>query len=181
MKRIVSSRTLVAALVLATAATAFAGSIEAGDRLEMAAVLESPVTPAQAVKIAETGGGRAYGYGMEATPHGHWYEVDVLRGNARLELRIDANNGKVIGSSPARGEDAHGAHALDGGKLTFGEAITQAERAGNGPALEANAAGHGDTAHVDVDVIQDHGKRIAHYRVSMHGGRIGTVMTGTDS
>lgn len=175
------SRTLVATLVLATTAAAFAGSIEAGDRLEMAAVLKSPVTPAQAVKIAETGGGRAYGYGMEATQHGHWYEVDVLRGNARLELRIDATTGKVLGSSPARGEDARGAHTLDGSKLTFGEAIAQAERAGNGPALEANAIGHGDKARVEVDVIQEHGKRIAHYRVSMRGSRIQAVMTGTDS
>jgi len=181
MHRALLSRTLVATLVLATTAAAFAGSIEAGDRLEMAAVLKSPVTPAQAVKIAEAGGGRAYGYGMEATSHGHWYEVDVLRGNARLDLRIDATTGKVLGSSPARGEDAHGAHALDGSKLTFAEALAQAERAGNGPALEANATGHGDTAHVDVDVIQDHGQRIAHYRVSMHGGRIETAMTGADS
>ncbi|WIG56766.1 MAG: hypothetical protein OJF61_002554 [Rhodanobacteraceae bacterium] len=177
----IMSRTVVATLVLATTAAAFAGSIEAGDRLEMAAVLKSAVTPTQAVKIAEAGGGRAYGYGMEATPHGHWYEVDVLRGNARLELRIDATTGKLLGSSPARGEDARGAHALDGARLTFGEAIAQAERAGNGPALEANAAGRSDAAHVDVDIIQDHGKRIAHYRVSMHGGQVETAMTGTDS
>ncbi|MGH8214315.1 MAG: PepSY domain-containing protein [Rhodanobacteraceae bacterium] len=177
----VLSRTLIAALAIGTTAAALAGTIEPGDRLEMAAVLESPVTPAQAVKIAEAGGGRAYGYGMEATHHGHWYEVDVLRGNARLELRIDATTGKVIGSGPARGEDAHGAHALDGNKLTFGEAIAQAERAGNGPALEANATGRGDKAHVDVDIIQDHGKRIAHYRVSMHAGQVKTAMAGTDA
>ena len=180
MQRILS-RTLIATLILATTAAAFAGSIEAGDRLEMAAVLKSPVTPTQAVKIAEAGGGRAYGYGMEATPHGHWYEVDVLRGNARLELRIDATSGRVLGSSPARGEDAHGAHALDGNKLSFGEAIAQAERVGNGPALEANAMGHGDKARVDVDVIQEHGKRIAHYHVSMRGGQTETAVTGTDS
>lgn len=175
------SRTLVATLVLATTAAAFAGGIEAGDRLEMAAVLKSPVTPTRAVKIAEAGGGRAYGYGMEATHKGHWYEVDVLRGNARLELRIDATTGRVLGSRPARGEDARGAHALDGSKLTFSEAIAQAERIGNGPALEADAAGRGDTAHVDVDVIQDHGRRIAHYRVSTRGGRTETAMTGSDS
>lgn len=78
---------------------------------------------------------------MEATQRGHWYEVDVLRGNARLELRIDATSGKVLGSSPVRGEDAHCTHALgSGGKLTFGEAIAQAERAGNGTALEANSS-----------------------------------------
>lgn len=177
----VLSRALAATLVLATTTAAFAGSIDAGDRLEMAAVLKSTVTPAQTVRIAEAGGGRAYGYGMEATPHSHWYEVDVLRGNARLELRIDATTGKVLGSRPARGEDAHGAHALDGRQLTFGEAVAQAERVGNGPALEANATGHGDKAHVDVDIIQDHGRRIAHYRVSMHAGQILTTAVGTDT
>lgn len=175
------SRAVVATLVLATTAAAFAGSIEPGDHLEMAAVLKSSVTPTQAVKIAEAGGGHAYGYGMEATQHGHWYEVDVLRGNARLELRIDATTGKVLGSSPARGEDARGAHSLDGNTLTFGEAIAQAERVGNGPALEANATGAGDKAHVDVDIIQDHGKRIAHYQVSMRGSQIKATMTGTDA
>ena len=175
------SRTLVATLAIGMTAAALAGSIEPGDHLEMSAVLKSPVTPTQAVKIAEAGGGRAYGYGMEATHHGHWYEVDVLRGDARLELRIDATSGKVLGSSPARGEDVHGAHALDGNTLTFGEAIAQAERVGKGPALEANATGSGDKAYVDVDVIQDHGKRIAHYHVSMHGGHVKTTLNGTDA
>jgi len=144
-------------------------------------VLQAPISPTRAVRIAESGGGRAYGYGMEATRRGHWYEVDVLRGNARLELRIDANTGKLIGSGAARGEDARGVHALDGSKLGFGEAIAQAERMGGGPALEASAAGRGAQAHVDVDIIQDHGQRIAHYRVSMQHGEFHTVMTGTDS
>lgn len=180
MARILS-RTLIATLVLAATATAFAGGIEPGDHLEMAAVLKSPVTPIQAVKIAEAGGGRAYGYGMEATGRGHWYEVDVLRGDARLELRIDATTGKLLGSGPARGEDARGAHALDGGGLGFAAAIAQAERVGNGPALEASAAGRGDSAHVDVDIIQAGGSRIAHYRVSMRGSRVETTLTGTDA
>ena len=179
MTRMVS-RTLATTLAIGMAAAALAGSIEPGDHPEMAAVLKSPITPTQAVKIEEAGGGHAYGYGMEATPRAHWYAVDVLCGDARLELRIDATTGKVLGSSPARGEDAHGTHALDGGKLAFGEAIAQAERVGNGPALEANAAGHGDKAHVDVDIIRDQGRRIAHYHVSMRCGRIGTTMTGTD-
>lgn len=177
----VSSRTLVAVLAIGMASAAFAGSIEPGDHLEMAAVLKSSITPTQAVRIAEVGGGHAYGYGMEANQHGHWYEVDVLRGDARLELRIDATTGKVLGSSPAHGEDARGAHALDRSRLTFGEAIGEAERAGNGPALEANAAGNGDKAHVEVDIIQEHGKRIAHYRVSMHAGQVETALTGTDA
>lgn len=176
-----SSSILIASLALATVATAFAGTIEAGDRLEMAAVLKSAITPTHAVKIAEGGGGHAYGYGMEATNRGHWYEVDVLRGDARLELRIDANTGKILGNSPARGEDVQGVHSLDDSKLGFGEAIAQAERVGNGPALEADAAGYGKDVHVNVDIIQDHGKRIAHCRVSMRAGQIETALTGTDS
>lgn len=168
-------------LLAATSVAALAGNIEAGDRVEMAAVLKAPVTPTEAVRIAERGGGHAYGYGMEANRHGHWYEVDVLRGDAKLELRIDAATGKVLGSSAARGEDAQGSHALEGSRLAFGEAVAQAERAGNGPALEANAAGRGERAHVDVDIIQDQGKRIAHYRVSMQGGGLHATLTGTDT
>lgn len=175
------SQAVAVSLALCVTTAALAGRIEAGDRLEMAAVLNSPITPTKAVQIAENGGGRAYGYGMEANRNGHWYEVDLLRGNDQLELRIDAGNGKVLGSSAARGEDAQGAHALAGGKLTLGQAIAEAERVGGGPALEANAAGHGEHAYVDVDVIQDHGKRIAHYRVSMQGGRLHAAMTSADS
>ncbi len=175
------ARTVAATLAVCATSTAVAGHIESSDRLEMAAVLEAPISPTQAVRIAENGGGRAYGCGMEATRRGHWYAVDVLRGNARLELRIDANTGKVIGSGPARGEDAQGAQALAGSKLGFGEAIAQAERMGGGPALEASAAGHGAQAHVDVDIIQNHGQHIAHYRVSMQHGQFHAVMTGTDS
>ena len=175
------TQSIVVALALPVATAALAGSIEAGDHIEMAAVLKAPITPTKAVQIAESGGGNAYGYGMEANRHGHWYEVDVLRGNAKLLLRIDASTGKVLGSSPARGDDAQGAHALDGGKLTFGAAIAQAERVGNGPALEANATGHGDRAYVDVDVIQNQGKQVAHYQVSMRGGQIQATLTGTDS
>lgn len=175
------TQSIAVVLALTVTAAAFAGSIEAGDHMEMAAVLKAPVTPTKAVQIAENGGGHAYGYGMEANQHGHWYEVDVLRGNAKLQLRIDASSGKVLGSSPAHGDDARGAHALDGGKLTFGAAIAQAERVGNGPALEADATGHGTNAHVDVDVIQNHGKQVAHYKVTMRGGQIHATLTGTDS
>ncbi|TAM94695.1 MAG: hypothetical protein EPN40_11510 [Rhodanobacteraceae bacterium] len=180
MKRTLST-SAAGMLLAATGVAALAGNIEAGDRVEMAAVLEAPVTPTEAVKIAESGGGHAYGYGMEANQHGHWYEVDVLRGDAKLELRIDAATGKVLGSSAARGEDAQGSHALAGSRLTFGEAIAQAERAGNGPALEANAAGRGERAHVDVDIIQDRGRRIAHYRISMQGGGLHATLTGSDT
>lgn len=174
-------RAVAVALALGMTTAAFAGSIEPGDHVEMAAVLKAPVSPARAVQIAESGRGRAFTYGMEATPHGHWYEVSVQRGGSRLLLKIDATTGKVIGSSPAHGDDTRGADALAGSKLGFGEAIASAERVGGGPALEAHAAGHGDKAYVAVDVIQDHGKQVAHYRVAMHNGQVAVVKTGTDS
>ncbi|MGH8124284.1 MAG: PepSY domain-containing protein [Rhodanobacteraceae bacterium] len=180
-RNIATGITIALALGTGFSLVALAGDIEAGDHMEMAAVLKAPVTPTQAVKIAESGGGTAYGYGMEANQHGHWYEVDVLRGGAKLLLRIDASSGKVLGSSVAHGEDAQGAHALTGSKLTFGQAIAKAERVGHGPALEADSAGHGDSAHVDVDVIQNHGRRVAHYRVSMHNGQVRSILTGSDS
>lgn len=177
----VMAQAVAIALIATVATAATAGSIEPGDHLEMAAVLKSPITPTRAIQIAETGGGRAYGYGMEANQHGHWYEVDVLRGGAKLLVKVNADSGKIIGSSAAHGEDAQGSAALAGSKLTFGGAIATAERVGGGPALEADAAGHGRDAHVDVDVIQDHGKQVAHYRVSTRNGQIRTVKTGTDS
>ncbi|MGH8183145.1 MAG: PepSY domain-containing protein [Rhodanobacteraceae bacterium] len=180
-RNIATGMAIALALGVGASSVALAGHIEAGDHMEMAAVLKAPITPTQAVKIAESGGGSAYGYGMEANPRGHWYEVDVLRGGAKLLLRIDATTGKVLGSAPAHGEDAQGAQALVGSKLTFGEAIAQAERVGNGPALEADSAGHGGNAHVDVDVIQNHGQRVAHYRVTMHDSQIHSALTGTDS
>lgn len=173
--------TLVVSLTLAATTAAMAGGIEPGDRLEMAAVLKAPITPTRAVQIAEGSGGHAFTYGMEAIPSGHWYEVSVLQGNAKRLVKIDATSGKVIGSSPARGEDAQGAHALADGGLTFGQAIAEAERAGGGPALEANAGGHGDQAYVDVDVIQKRGSQIAHYRVALHNGQLHATLTGTDA
>lgn len=173
---------LASALALSLALPVFAGTIPHEDRLEMAAVTQAPITPNHAVEIAESGGGTAYGYGMESTRNGHsWYVVDVLRGGSKLAVRIDPSDGKILGSSPATGEGADGSNSLEGSKLTFKEAIAKAEQAGHGRALEANAVGHGHDAHVNVDVIQNHGKRIAHYRVSMHDGRIGTTVMGTDS
>lgn len=176
-----ASRAIISILAIGITAAALAGSIEAGDHLEMSAVLQAPVTPTQAVKIAEAGGGRAYVYGMEATSQTHYYEVAVLRGNAKLMLHIDPATGKVLSSEPALGEDAQGSRALADSPLTFGAAIAQAERAGHGLALEANAAGRGNQARVDVDVIQDHGKRVAHYRVSVHDGRIAIAVSGYDA
>lgn len=175
------TRAFALSLGLAVVVAATAGSIEAGDRLEMAAVLKAPVTPARAVRIAEAGGGNAYGYGMEANRHGHWYEVLVLRGGAKLLVKVDADTGRVIDSSAARREDAQGAQALDGSGLSLGEAIAHAERVGGGPALEADAAGRGDAAHVDVDIVQNAGKQVAHYRVSRKNGQLQVVRTGLDS
>ena len=70
---------------------------------------------------------------------------------------------------------------LDGSKLGLDEAIARAERVGNGPALEADAAGRGKDALVDGDVIQNHGQRVAHYRESMENRQIHSKLTGTDS
>lgn len=94
----------------------------------MTAATHAAITPDHAIRIAENGGGRAYGYGMEATQNGHWYEVDVLRDGAKLAVRIDPATGKVLGSSAAKGEDAEGANAVDRSKLAFHEAISRPKR-----------------------------------------------------
>lgn len=129
---------------------------------------------------AANGGGTPYGYGMESTRRGqNWYFVNLLRDGAPVEVRIDPATGKVLRSSAATGEAAKGANALKGSKLTLREAVAKAERAGNGRALEAGAAGQGSSAYVDVDVIQGH--TIAHYRVSMRKGRVHVVKTATST
>lgn len=171
---------LASCLSLALAVPALAVGIAHEDRMEMTAVMQAAITPDHAIRIAENGDGTAYAYGMESTQSGqNWYEVDVLRGGSKLAVRIDPATGKVLRSNPATGEGAEGSDALQGSKVSFSEAVAMAERAGNGRALEANAAGRGRNAYVDVDVIQ--GKTIAHYRVSMRNGQMQARVTGTSS
>lgn len=173
-------KVLVAALLLAATGVALAGQIEPDDRAEIAAVRQAAVIPTQAVRAAEADGGVAYAYGMEVDHGQHWYKVDVRRGTALETVRVDATSGKVIDRKPAHGEDALGAHALDASGLTLAAAIAHAEREGKGPALEAETGGHGAAAHADVDVIQDAGRQVAHYRVSMQGHVVQATLTGTD-
>lgn len=154
---------------------AAAQGLNAEDRAEAAAVVKAPVTPTKAIQIAEQGGDHAYAFGMESTKRGNWYEVEVLHGDTPSEVRIDPASGKMLGTAKARGKDAAGAHALDGSQMTLAAAIAQAERAGNGTAMEATAEGAGKNAHVIVDVV--HGKAISHYRVSMTNGQIHSEKT----
>lgn len=176
----VRKHVLVFALALA-ATTASAAGIDAGDRAEMAAVLKASITPAKALEIAQSDGSRAFALGLETAGNGGYYEVSILRNHAKLVLHIDANSGKVLSSGAARGEEGQGAEALVGAKFTFADAIVQAELAGGGPALEASAGGRGEQAHVDVDIIQGRGARIAHYRVSIQAGKWQVSLIGTQS
>ncbi len=134
-------RILVAALTLTVAGTALAGRIEPDDRADIAAVRQATVIPTQAVRAAEADGGVAYAYGMEVDGGQRWSKVDVRRGGALESVRVDVATGKVIGRKPAHGEDAQGAHALDGTTLTLAAAMAHAERVGKGPALEAETGG----------------------------------------
>lgn len=174
-------RYVVLALALASSGLALAGQIEPDDRLEIAAAQAASVVPTQAVRAAEATGGVAYGFGMEVEGARRWYKVNLLRGGAKVQVRVDAVTGKVLGSAPARGEDAQGAEALTRTSMTLGAAITHAEREGKGPALEAGAGGMGAQAWIDVDVIQDHGRRVAHYRVTARGRVLQATLTGSDT
>jgi len=158
------------AFALGVATVSAASGVDAEDRAEAAAVVKAPVTPTKAVQIAERDGGRAYALGMESTRKGNWYEVEVLRNDTPTEVRIDPVSGRVLGSSKAHGEDAANARALDKSNLTLSAAIAQAERTGNGSAMEATSMGSGDNANVIVDIVR--GKQISHYRVSMVDGQI---------
>ncbi|MEO6969225.1 MAG: PepSY domain-containing protein [Rhodanobacteraceae bacterium] len=169
------NKTPMIAMIALTLASATAFAADTGEQSEMMAAAKALITPDKAVAIAEQIGGRAYAMGMEVAGSGHWYEVDVLRNGKPVEVRIDSDNGKVLGSSAARGEDANGAHALAQGKLTLGAAIADAERAGSGTAMEATSNGSGSRAAVIVDVV--HGNTISHYRESMVGGQIRGVKT----
>ena len=170
---------LVAAIALAlgVGAVAIAGEMDAEDRAEAAAVVHASVTPMRAVQIAERGGGRPYAFGFESGKQGNWYEVQVLRNHTPMEVRIDPDSGKVLGTSNATGEDTKGAHAFDQSKLTLATAVAQAEHDGNGTAMEATSMGSGAKAYVIVDVVQQ-GLKVAHYRVSLRNGQIEARRTG---
>ncbi|HJU08697.1 MAG TPA: PepSY domain-containing protein [Rhodanobacteraceae bacterium] len=163
------------ALALGVATVSAAAGVDAEDRAEAAAVLKAPITPTKAVQIAESDGGRGYALGMESTRKGNWYEVEVLRNDTPTEVRIDPVSGKVLGSGKAHGEDAANAHALDKSDLTLSAAIAQAERTGDGTAMEATSMGSGANASVIVDIVR--GKQISHYRVSMMDSQIHAIKT----
>lgn len=160
--------TAIFALGYTTWSYATSASVE--DRAEAAAVQKAQITPAKAIQIAEQQDGSAYAIGMESTHRGNWYEVEILRGNQPMEIRIDPASGKVLGASKAQGEDAKGAHAFDGSKLTLAAAVARAERVGNGTAMEATSSGSGASARVIVDVV--HGTSISHYRVIMANDQV---------
>lgn len=168
----------IAAILGIASLQASAANTDPSEHAEAMATRSAKITPTRAVAIAEHGGGTAYGFGMESERSGHWYEVDVLRHGQPTIVRIDSSNGHVLGSGPAHGEDAAGAHALDGGSLKLDDAIATAEREGKGPAMEATATGSGTNAAVIVDVVVAHG--IDHYRVSSRGGRIHATRIARD-
>lgn len=170
---------VIAATLGVASLQASAANTDPSEHAEAMATRSAKITPAQAVSIAEHGGGTAYGFGMESERSGHWYEVDVLRHGQPTIVRIDSNNGHVLGNSRAHGEDAAGAHALDGSSLKLDAAIATAERKGKGPAMEATATGSGANAAVIVDVAVVHG--IDHYRVSSQGGQMRVAKIARDS
>ena len=176
------SRHIIVAAIAATLGVASlqasAATQDPSEHAEAMATRHAAISPTRAVSIAEKGGGTAYGFGMESEHNGHWYEVDLLRHGQPTIVRIDPDNGHVLGSSAAHGEDAAGAHALDGGSLKLGAAIATAEREGKGPAMEATAMGSGAKAAVIVDIAVAHG--IDHYRVSSQGGQMHVVKIARD-
>ncbi|MGH8191640.1 MAG: hypothetical protein ACREP2_09360 [Rhodanobacteraceae bacterium] len=167
--KLVITAAIAAALGFASL-QASAAQTDPGEHAEAMATRSAKITPTRAVTIAERGGGTAYGFGMESQGSGHWYEVDMLRHGHPMVVRIDSNSGHVLGSSPARGDDKAGAHALDHANLKLGPAIATAERAAHNPAMEANATGSGASAAVIVDISAPRG--IQHYKVTGQGGQL---------
>ncbi len=176
-RKLVITAVIAATLGIASL-QASAANQNASEHAEATATRSATISPTKAVTIAEKSGGTAYGFGMESEHSGHWYEVDVLRHGQPTIVRIDPNNGHVLGTSRARGEDAAGAHALNGSSLKLEAAIATAEREGKGPAMEATATGSGAHAAVIVDIAVAHG--IDHYRVSSQGGQMHVAKIARD-
>lgn len=178
MHRTVAITATLAAVCAIASLQAFAGTTDPGESAEAAATRRAVISPTRAIALAEKGGGTVYGFGMESERSGHWYEVDILRHGTPTIVRIDSASGRVLGTSRARGEDATGAHALDGSALQLGAAVAAAERKAKGPAMEATPVGAGTTAAVIVDIAGAQG--MEHYRVSMENGKLRIVKIARD-
>ncbi|NII11102.1 PepSY domain-containing protein [Oleiagrimonas sp. C23AA] len=159
-------------VTLALGFTSFSGHAETGDSAEAAATVKAHIAPVTAIRtVQEKTHGRAFGMGMEVASSGSWYEVQVdVKGKPML-ARINPATGAWLGMSKASGEDAEGMGILAGAKVNLIEAVTSAERAGHGRALEAGPSGHGEQAHYDVDIAQ-RGGAITHYSVDANTGAV---------
>ena len=93
---------VLAALVALSAAAAFGGAYAASDSANDALpVLDAKVGLAQAVVAAEHHeGGKASRAEFERHD-GKWvFDVEVVRGNAVRDVKVDAKTGKVVAASP---------------------------------------------------------------------------------
>ena len=97
---------LAAALVVAGGATAFAAQTAGNDAL---AVNQATVTLTQAIAAAEQqAGGRASKAEYEhSKAHGWVYDVEVVLGAQVFDVKVDAQKGTVLASTPDTADHDH--------------------------------------------------------------------------
>lgn len=156
---------MVGAVGLGGAGAAFA-SPASDESAEVAAVMAAKTSPVDAVRAAEaSAGGRAVSMGLEAQGSAaSYYEVLVSSPNGLQEVRLDPATGAVQGATKA------GTKALEDLKagqvdqatsapVTLGQAITAAEQAAGGRALEAGYTIRDGQPVCTVEVITKDGVR----------------------
>lgn len=172
---------LAGAVAAGGTAAALAAAPDAAEHTEIAALQSAAIAPAAAIKAAESHAhGRALGFGYERNATTNAYEVTVSTSSGLRLVQVNPANGAVIGSR-AEADNAMAADGLPATALrqaaaapgSLAAAVTAAERATGGRALEANYALHHGHLSVDVDVPAK--GRIASFSVDPASGHVSRI------
>lgn len=152
---------LAGGMVLGGTAVALAAP-NASEKAEISAVQTASVTPTAAIKAAEAhAGGQALGFGYERDATSNSYEVTVATPSGLKLVQVDPANGNVLGTKAQAANvmagDGLPASALQqaaAAPASLASAVSAAEQAAGGRALEANYALHNGHMSVDVDVAK---------------------------
>ena len=143
---------LTAAVVLATttaAALAAGGTLSAKD----SALQQSRFDAVQAVDIAvQKVGGAAESVGFKHKNGSSYFEVDVIAGNQKHEVKIDAASGQVLGSKAENDSDSDSAQLQQAG-ISLRQAVSAAVAKTGGVAKEAEWENENGQSYYKVETI----------------------------
>lgn len=143
---------LTAAVVLATAtaaAVAATGTLSAKD----SALQQSRVSAAQAVDIAvQKAGGVAESVDFKHKNGNSYFEVDVISGTQKHELKIDAASGQVLESKAENDNDSDSAQ-LPQAAVSLNQAIGAAVQKTGGVAKEAEWENENGQTYYKVETV----------------------------